>query len=104
MGPLAWPVVLGAIEGGRTEPILQGEFVAVADTQPALLWAVDEEQAAERPEGLPTQVGAVLLVEDQHPQAAVHQSARGHETRQPRADNNRVSGESRGRRVAHVAT
>jgi hypothetical protein len=41
--------------------------VAVPDAQPALLRAIDEEQTAERPKGLPAEIRAVLLVEDQHP-------------------------------------
>lgn len=71
--------------------------MAVADAQPALLGAVDEEQAAERPEGLPAQVGAVLLVQDKHPQAAVHQFAGGDQARQSGPDHNGIRAESRHR-------
>ena len=55
--------------------------MAIPDTQPALLGAVDEEQTAKRPESLPTQIGAVLLIEDQDPQAAVDQLTGGHQAR-----------------------
>ena len=70
--------------------------MAVPDAQPALLRAIDEEQTAERPKGLPAEIRAVLLVEDQHPQAALHQFARCHQARELRTDNDRVSGEPRG--------
>lgn len=69
--------------------------MAVANPQPSLFGAVDEEQTAERPEGLPTQVGAALLVEDQHPQAPVHQFARGHQARESGPDDDGVGAESR---------
>jgi hypothetical protein len=94
MRPLAWPVVLFTIKRRRPQPVLQRKFVAVANAQAALLRAVDEKQAAERPEGLPTQVGAVLLVHDQHPQAAIHQFAGGDQARQARSDNDGVGRET----------
>ena len=77
--PLPGPVVLGTVEAGGAQPVLQREFVAVADAQPALFGAVDEEQPAERPEGLPAEVGGVLLVDDEH-RAALARSPR---TRRP---------------------
>ena len=64
--PLPRPVVLGPVEAGGAEPVLQRQLVAVADAQPALFGAVDEEQPAERPERLTTEVVGVLLVDDQH--------------------------------------
>ena len=64
--PLPRPIVLVPVERGRAQPVLQRQLVAVLDAHPALLGAVDEEQATERPEGLPAQVGAVLLLDDQH--------------------------------------
>ena len=67
--------------------------MAVADAQAPLLGAVDEEQAAERPERLPAEVGAVLLVEDQHPQPAIHQFACGDQARESGPDNDHVSAE-----------
>src|SRR5690606_21802121 len=45
--PLSRPVVLGPVEPGRPEPVLQGQLVAVPDAQPALFGAVDEEQPTE---------------------------------------------------------
>src|SRR6478735_2479852 len=43
VGPLPGPVVLGTVEAGGAQPVLQREFVAVVDAQPALFGAVDEE-------------------------------------------------------------
>ena len=63
--PLPRPVVLGPVESRRAQPVLQRQLVAVADAQPALFGAVDEEQPAERPERLAADVGGVLLVDDQ---------------------------------------
>ncbi|GAA1929338.1 hypothetical protein GCM10009689_05280 [Brevibacterium antiquum] len=36
------------------------------DTESALFGGVDEEEAAEGPEGLTAEVGPILLVEDEH--------------------------------------
>ena len=63
LGPLPRPEVLVAVEAGRAQPVLPGELVRVVDPQPALLGAVDEEQAAERPERLAAERGLRLLVE-----------------------------------------
>src|SRR5690349_13667214 len=78
--PLPRPVVFGAVECRRTEPVLQRQVVAVADAEPALLGAVDEEQSAERPERLAADVVGVLLVDDQDPTAAFGQFTCGDET------------------------
>src|SRR5690606_13729406 len=42
LGPLARPVVFGAIELGAAHPVLAGELVRVADAHAALLRRVDE--------------------------------------------------------------
>lgn len=55
--------------------------MAITDAQAALLGTVDQEQTAERPEGLPAHVGPILLVEDQHPWAAVGQLTSGYQAR-----------------------
>jgi hypothetical protein len=78
--PLPWPVVLFPVESRCAQPVLQRKLVAIPNAQPTLFGAVDKEQTPERPEGLPTKVGAVLLVEDEDAQAAVHQFAGGHQT------------------------
>src|SRR5690606_35854092 len=55
LGHLARPEILRPVEASRSHPVLQGEFAAVADAHAPLLGAVDEEQAAERPESLPAE-------------------------------------------------
>ena len=84
-------MVLGPVEPRGAEPVLKRELVAVANAQPALFGAVDEEQAAERPERLPTDVGGVLLVGDQDATAAFDQLAGGDQPGQPRSDHDDVS-------------
>src|SRR5436305_12010756 len=37
LGPAARPMIFGAVESGRAEPILQREFARVVDAQAALL-------------------------------------------------------------------
>jgi hypothetical protein len=71
LGPPARPVVLLAVELGASHPVRQGEVVAVVHPHPALLRGVDEEQAAEAPEGLPTQRLLGLLVDQEHPSPGV---------------------------------
>ena len=90
LGPAAGPDVLGAVEAGRAEPVLPGERCAVADPHPALLGGVDQEEAAERPEGLTPEVGLALLVEEDHAAAGVGEFRRGGEAGQARADDDRV--------------
>src|SRR5690606_11931159 len=91
LGPLAGPVVLRPVEAGGAQPVLPRQFVAVPDAQPSLFGAVDEEQSAEGPVGLPAEVGGVLLVDDQHPAAAVDQLAGGDEAGQPGAHHDDIS-------------
>ena len=83
--PLPRPVVLGPVETRRAEPVLQRQLVAVADAQPTLFGAVDEEQPAERPERLAADVVGVLLVDDQDPAAAFDEFTRGDQTRKTRS-------------------
>jgi len=101
-GPLAAPEVLAArvvdtaVELRAAEPVLHGEVERVADAQTPLLGGVDQEEPAERPEGLTAEVRLGLLVEQQHPPAGVGQLRRRHESREsgPHHDHVRV----------HVAT
>ena len=73
-GPLAAPVVrpgraigLGqSIPACAALPVRPGQVGGVLDAQPALFGAVDEEEPAEGPEGLATEVGFVLLVDEDH--------------------------------------
>ena len=71
LGPAARPLVLGTVEPGRAEPVLPGQLARVVDPHPALLGAVDEEQAAEGPERLAAERGLGLLVEQDHPAPGV---------------------------------
>ncbi len=89
--PLPWPVVLGPVETRGAQPVLQRQLVAVADAEPALFGAVDEEQAAERPERLPADVGGVLLVDDQDAAAAFGQFTGGDQAGQAGSDHDDIS-------------
>ena len=103
LGPLPRPEVLAAtgtvgavaepVELRRALPVLPRELGGVLDAHPALLGAVDEEQAAERPPGLAAEVAAVLLVEQQHPLAGQRQLVGGHQAGQAGADDDHVGGE-----------
>ena len=88
--PAARPVILVAVEARRTEPVLPGEVERILDAQPALLGAVDEKQAAERPEGLAAEALLGLLVEHDDAPAGVGDFAGGGEARQTRANDDRV--------------
>ena len=84
LGPLARPVVLGAVEPGGAEPVLPGQLEGVVHAQPALLRGVDEEQPAEGPPGLAAEGCLGLLLEQDHPLAGVGEFRGGHEAGQPR--------------------
>ena len=90
LGPAARPLVLGTVEAGRAEPVLQRQLVGVLDPHAPLLGAVDEHQPAERPERLAAQVGLGLLVEQDHAPAGVGQLRRRHQAREPGADDDDV--------------
>src|SRR5205807_3610127 len=91
VGPLPRPVVLGPVEAGRAQPVLQRQLVAVADAQSPLLRAVDEEQPTERPERLTPDVVGVLLVDDQHASPAFDQLTGGNQTGQPGTYHDHIS-------------
>jgi hypothetical protein len=86
-----WPVVFGPVESGSAQPVLQREFVAVVNAHPALFGTVDEEQSAEGPERLATQVGGVLLFDNENRLAAFDELAGGDQSGQARPDNDDVS-------------
>ena len=69
-----------AVPAGGALPVLPGELEGVGDAHPALLGAVDEEQAAEAPPRLAAEVRLALLVEQHHRPAGVGELARGDET------------------------
>ena len=89
LGPLRRPLVLGAVEGRGAEPVLPGEVEGVLDPGAALLGRVDEHQPAERPEGLSAERRLGLLIDDQDALAGVGQFARGGQSRQTSADDDR---------------
>ena len=88
--PAARPLVLGPVEARRAQPVLPRELARVADAHPPLLGAVDEEEPAERPEGLTTERALGLLVDEDDPAARVGELGRGHEAGQSAADDDRV--------------
>src|SRR5690348_13788521 len=85
MRPLPGPVVLRPVEASRAQPVLQRQLVAVADAEPPLLGAVDEEQSTERPERLTADVVGVFLVDDQYAPPSFDQLAGGNQAGQPGA-------------------
>ena len=87
---LARRVVGPAVEERAAHPVLPGQLAGDPDTHPALLRAGDQEQAAERPEGLAAQVRLGLLVEQQHPPSGPRQLRGGGQSRQPRAHHDRI--------------
>ena len=64
----------------------------VADAQPPLLGAVDQEQPAERPERLAAERRLGLLVDQDDAPAGVGQLGGGDQPGQPAADDDRVVG------------
>ncbi len=91
-GPAHRPgvLVLGPVEAGAALPVAPGQVEGVLDAETALLRGVDQEEAAEGPEGLPAEVGRVLLVDQGHPAAPAGQLVRGDQTRQSRSDHDDV--------------
>ena len=60
-------LVVEPVEGGAALPVVPRQLEGVLHPGAPLLGAVDQEDAAERPERLAAEVGAVLLVDDQRP-------------------------------------
>ena len=91
--PSAGPVVFAIepVECGAALPVVPGQVEGVLDAQAALFGAVDEEDAAERPVRLTTEIGLVLLVDDGHLLAAAGQFVGGHQAREASADHDDVS-------------
>ena len=103
VGPLPRPVVLGPVETGGAQPVLQRQLVAVVDAESPLLRAVDEEQPAELPERLTTDVVGVLLVDDQHAAPAFNQLTGGDQAGQPGTHHDHIS-VSHGRQCSGLAS
>ncbi|CAM5478386.1 hypothetical protein SFUMM280S_10952 [Streptomyces fumanus] len=91
-GPAHRPgvLVVRPVEGSAAPPVAPGQLEGVLDAHPALLRRVHEEQAAERPERLPAEVGGVLLVDQRDPAAPGGQFVRGDQSRETRSDDDDV--------------
>ena len=92
LGPAARPLVLGPVEAGRAEPVLPRELARVPDPQPPLLGAVDEEEAAERPERLAAERLLRLLVDEDHALPGGGELGGRDEAGEARADDDGVGG------------
>src|SRR5262245_784062 len=90
LGPLAGPKILLAVEAGRSQPVLQCEVVGITDAHTPLLRAVDEEEAAEGPEGLTAEGLLTLLIEHDDALACLDQFASGNKPSDPAADYDRI--------------
>jgi hypothetical protein len=84
-------LVVKAVELGAALPVGPGQVERVLDAKVALLWRADQEQPAERPPGLPAEVGRVLLIDERDPAAGAGQLVRGDQPGQPVSDDNNVS-------------
>ena len=93
-------LVLGSIKLRAAQPVRPGELERVVDASPALLGRVDEEQPAQRPEGLPAERGLRLLVEQQHAFAGGDQLRRGDQASQATAHNDCFGLQRRGGHAA----
>src|SRR2546421_7409214 len=82
LGPLSRPLVLFPIESRRGHPVPERSLVGVPNTEPALLRRVDEEDAAERPVGLPAEPGLRFLLQQDHASAAVREFGGGDQPRE----------------------
>ena len=90
LGPAARPLVLGTVEPRRAEPVLPRQLARVVDPHPALLGAVDEEQAPERPERLAAERRLGLLLEQDHPAPGVGQLGGCDQAGQAGPDHDRI--------------
>ena len=88
--PALRPEILVAVEAGRTHPVLQREIETVLDAEPALFGAVDQEQPAERPEGLAAKALFAFLVDHDDALAGVGDFGRGDKACQSAADHDYV--------------
>src|SRR5262245_36849537 len=90
LGPLAGPKIYLAVEASRPQPVLQRKVVGIADAHAPLLGAVDDEQAAERPERLAAQGLLTLLIEQDDALTGLDQLASSHEPGEASADDDGV--------------
>src|SRR4051794_21788099 len=86
------PLVLWPVEVRRIEPVLPGELTRILDPQSALLGAVDEEQATERPERLASERLLGLLLDEEDALARSSQLGRCDEARETGSDDDCIGG------------
>jgi hypothetical protein len=91
LGPAPRPQVLVAVELGAAGPVLERQVDRVLDAHASLLGRVDEEQAAERPEGLAAQTLLSLLVDQDDSAPRLDQLRGGHEPGQTSTDDDHIS-------------
>jgi hypothetical protein len=92
-GPLGGPhvLVVESVECRTAGPVVPGQLEGVLDAENALFGAIDQEESAERPEGLTAQVGRVLLVDHRDFLAPSGQFVGGDQSGQTRTDHDDVS-------------
>ena len=90
LGPFPWPIVFLAVEAGGAKPVLPREVVGVANPHSPLLRRVHEEEPAERPERLPTEVVTWFLIKDDDPPARGYELTCGGEPCESGADYDRI--------------
>ena len=89
-GDPARPEILRPVELRRPHPVLQRKLAAVADAHAPLLGAIDEEQAAKRPEGLAAERVLALLLQDDHAFAGIGELGCRDQSGKASADDDRV--------------
>jgi hypothetical protein len=90
VGPCPRPAIRVAVEAGATVPVLPGELGAVADTHPLLLRRVHQEQPAERPVSLTTDVRVGFLFEQDHPAPGLGELCAGDQAGQAGSNDDRI--------------
>jgi hypothetical protein len=84
----------GQASSGRSKPAVPSQSCHASSRNPdphtPLLGAVDEEQAAGRPERLPAERPGALLLDEDHAPPRSGQLRRGDQARQPAAHHDRI--------------
>ncbi len=88
--PATRPVIFRAIKTGRTEPVLPRKVETVSHAHPTLFWAIDEKQAAKRPEGLSAQVLLTLLINHADAETSRGSLRCRNQPGKPRPDNDHI--------------
>ena len=83
-------MIFGSVEARRVHPVAKRELARIAYPEPTLFRRVDEEETAERPEGLSADVLLALLIEQQHGAAGVGGLRGGYEAGEPGTNDDEV--------------